>query len=579
MRFAVICAAVAFCNAGLIGKYYSTKDCTGNYEWRIDDQINFSEGSWKYGPRGRSTSFCVEWTGEIDVTNQYLWLDADDGVILRLASSDADLQKAEKTIIDKWNSYDTRPCHNAAGCKAATTGRQKILIRYYQDFGPAHIILKWSSGADYSSATVVPASALITPTTKPSGTGVSGIVSLASNTCCYPNLGSCGTTAKCSPTTATPGVIKPRLYARVGEATDISKTSFWDGKGLNGASFFTIGRCSENLFVSAALESNTNLPNDDNVVLEVSMGSYVDYFKPIPGKNLCDMLMSAQNHLWSATGDPFTFVRPAYYNTQTLLGGSDDDWPLYNIVEDNRKHLAFWGGNGAQGGCCHAAVGDSAAWNRGYVMRVFPLLPGLTAPTVPTTVSAAWTRIAWVSGLWNTETGDATKPWNLLVTRGLRDTPEAINNGRLYFVRKCSTFDGAGDKIVLKLCFAPKSGEEVECDLFRPTAGTNLCTMLQARDKHEWSYDSGANWAKPEPYNTHAGGSAQWWPKQFCSQEVTDTTTGVKTKKYNCAETRQFLPFWAGYRGGYNWINRNGDPNTEANQAWSRDYSLSIKTP
>eukprot|EP01012_Entosiphon_sulcatum_P046802 TRINITY_DN630_c0_g1_i3.p1 TRINITY_DN630_c0_g1~~TRINITY_DN630_c0_g1_i3.p1 ORF type:complete len:578 (+),score=89.93 TRINITY_DN630_c0_g1_i3:44-1777(+) len=575
IRLAVIYATLAVCNAGLIGKYYSTKDCTGNFEWRVDDTISFDEASWKYGPRGRSTSFCVEWTGEIDISgNPYLWLDADDGVLLRIGKSDADLQNPANTIIDKWNSYDQRPCPNPSGCKAST-GRSKILIRYYQDFGPAHITFKWGPSADYSAATVVPATSTFKPANPTAG---SAVATLAATTCCYPNLASCGTTAKCSPTTATPGVINPRLYARVGEATDISKTSFWDGKGLNGASFFTVSRCSENLFVGASA-LNTNLPNDDNIVLEVTMGTYVDYFKPLPGKNLCDMLMSGQNHLWSATGDPFTFVRPAFHISQTLLGGSDDDWPLYNIVEDNRKHLAFWGGNGAQGGCCHAAVGDSAAWNRGYVMRVFPLLPGLTAPTLSTAVTAKWTRIAWVSGLWNTETGDATKPWNLLVTRGLRDTPEAINNGRLYFVRKCGTFDSVGDKLVMKICFAPKSGEEVECDLFRPTKGNTLCEMLQSRAYHEWSYDNGVNWVKPDAYTSHAGGSAQWWPKQFCSQEVTDTTTGVKSKKYNCTETRQFLPFWAGYRGGYNWINRNGNPNTEANQAWSRDYTLSIKTP
>lgn len=493
-----------------------------------------------------------------------------------MGRTDADLQLAQNTIVDKWNSFDQRACHNPQGCKAPSTGRTKILIRYYQDYGPAHIVFKWSSGADGKDGVVVPSSALF-PAANPTGANAVALTTLAKDSCCYPNLAQC-TTNKCDPTAATPGVIKPYQYARVGEATDVSRFTYWNGKGVDGTAFFFINRCTEQLFVGPTTNNN-NIPNDDNVVVEVTMGTFVDYFKPIPGKNLCDMLMNNNYHMWSATGAPFSFVRPAFYNSQTLLGGSEEDWPVYNIPNDNRRHLPFWGGNGAQGGCCHSYAGENAAWNRGFVMRIFPLLPGLTAPTLTNTLSTTWTRIAWVSGRWNTETGDADKPWNKLVVRGLRDAPEAVN-GNVFFVRKCSTFDSAGDQIVVKMCFGPVSGQEKECELYRPTTGSNLCTMLQGRTNHEWSFDgSGKNWVKPEPYNSHCGGSKDWWPKAFCSEEVTDSTTGAKSKKNNCTDTRQFLPFWAGYRGGYGWTDRNGDANTQANVAWGRDYTFSVRKP
>ena len=37
-------------------------------------------------------------------------------------------------------------------------------------------------------------------------------------------------------------------------------------------------------------------------LLRLSMGKVRDYFKPIPGKSLCDMLTSQNNHMWSANG-------------------------------------------------------------------------------------------------------------------------------------------------------------------------------------------------------------------------------------------------------------------------------------
>ena len=40
----------------------------------------------------------------------------------------------------------------------------------------------------------------------------------------------------------------------------------------------------------------------ENVVMRVTMGKVRDYFKPVSGKSLCDMLTSQRNHMWSANG-------------------------------------------------------------------------------------------------------------------------------------------------------------------------------------------------------------------------------------------------------------------------------------
>ena len=71
----------------------------------------------------------------------------------------------------------------------------------------------------------------------------------------------------------------------------------------------------------------------ENVVVRLSMGKVRDYFKPIPGKSLCDMLTSQNNHMWSANGGVpskdgggGSWLRPTYNqdpNLKNLLGGSN----------------------------------------------------------------------------------------------------------------------------------------------------------------------------------------------------------------------------------------------------------------
>ena len=90
------------------------------------------------------------------------------------------------------------------------------------------------------------------------------------------------------------------------------------------------------------------------------MESVVDYFKPVPGKTYCEMLQSSTLHQWSSDGK--NWVIPSAHGS--LLGGSAENYP-----SDGRKYLSFWGGNGANGGCCHYTYKDTAAWKKAF--RIF----------------------------------------------------------------------------------------------------------------------------------------------------------------------------------------------------------------
>ena len=120
--------------------------------------------------------------------------------------------------------------------------------------------------------------------------------------------------------------------------------------------------------------------------VRVDMGQVKDYFRPTSAMNLCSMMKSHNKHTWSATGGEGTFVTPKYYHQH--WGGSQTWWPK---SVDGRAYVSFWGGNGANGGCCHysstsyGGSADSSAWNRAFKVYlsldrqcdgVAPLVPG-----------------------------------------------------------------------------------------------------------------------------------------------------------------------------------------------------------
>jgi hypothetical protein len=98
----------------------------------------------------------------------------------------------------------------------------------------------------------------------------------------------------------------------------------------------------------------------DTVIIELTMGGFTDYFKPVSGSNLSSMLGSSSQHLWSATVDGM-FIAPVYNTNPANLGGSANNWP-----SDGRFSLPYWGSNNFGGGCCQSSLSGSPAWNQSF---------------------------------------------------------------------------------------------------------------------------------------------------------------------------------------------------------------------
>ena len=125
-------------------------------------------------------------------------------------------------------------------------------------------------------------------------------------------------------------------------------------------------------FIVANLSSYD--PYGSNITIRVQMGSVTDYFRPIGGATLLEMLTSFTKHTWSPTPNG-PFITPAYYTNH--LGGSAVNWPAINVANDDRTYLSFWGSNNAiDGGCCdtnYAAPQES--WSRPFTMDIISGVP------------------------------------------------------------------------------------------------------------------------------------------------------------------------------------------------------------
>jgi hypothetical protein len=91
-------------------------------------------------------------------------------------------------------------------------------------------------------------------------------------------------------------------------------------------------------------------------MVRVEMGAVTDYFRPVAGTTVCEMLVSASSH--EASSDGVTWYTPPYYPTSAsldVLGGSDTDWQqAAGGSTDVRRFLSFWGSKsaGQTAGCC-----------------------------------------------------------------------------------------------------------------------------------------------------------------------------------------------------------------------------------
>lgn len=94
--------------------------------------------------------------------------------------------------------------------------------------------------------------------------------------------------------------------------------------------------------------------------VKIMMGAVVDYFKPVNGSTICDMLGDHSQHMWSRDGR--SWMQPPSDNS-IHLGGSSPGHP-----SDGRNFLSFWGSHQEKGGCCHSSYTGAANWNMAFTM-------------------------------------------------------------------------------------------------------------------------------------------------------------------------------------------------------------------
>jgi len=129
------------------------------------------------------------------------------------------------------------------------------------------------------------------------------------------------------------------------------------------------GNLGDSNFIDESMISGL-VPMGDDVIVKVTMGDYVDYYKPIGGSDLLTMLTSSTQHLWSFSHDQ-PFIAPNYYSSPTLLGGSAAGWPA-----DGRVYLSFWGGTGSlSGGCCQSEPSGAQGWSQSFSIETVSEVP------------------------------------------------------------------------------------------------------------------------------------------------------------------------------------------------------------
>jgi hypothetical protein len=131
-------------------------------------------------------------------------------------------------------------------------------------------------------------------------------------------------------------------------------------------------------FANVAVRDNSNrafwqakcndIPSTASFV-RVTMGTAEDYYKPIEGVDLCEMLTHGSKHLHSY--DKITWTDGGYHNDR-YLGGSTSGFPRNN-PDDKRDYTAFWGfdDNNGHSGCCSTDLAKTvSAWHQAFSMDI-----------------------------------------------------------------------------------------------------------------------------------------------------------------------------------------------------------------
>jgi hypothetical protein len=213
----------------------------------------------------------------------------------------------------------------------------------------------------------------------------------------------------------------------------------------------------------------------DATFLVLDMGYVRDFFKPVEGTSMCQMLTSLNRHQWSPNGVDWRI--PTYYTNTDYNGGSAADWPKTTIDGDARGYVSFWGNdnNGNQGGCCSRSYTDyttGSQWGQTYTLAYgVPLQPPPSKTDITIFV----------------------------------DTDGTIDLNDAYWNEKCK-------EIPVGTLFLMLTMGNVR-DFFSLAGNATWCQMLTSHDKYLFS-TNGLDWATPM-YSGDIGdngGSKTNWP-------------------------------------------------------------------
>lgn len=224
----------------------------------------------------------------------------------------------------------------------------------------------------------------------------------------------------------------------------------------------------------------------------LTAGTVKDYFKPLDGKDYCEMLTTHNFHLWSNDGVHWHI--PAYNTNTAVGGGSARDWPKNNIAGDARAYLSFWrppawaNSNTVVGGCC--ASSTTVYYDKDANTNTFP-------------VSRTTFKLSFMI--------------RRVVARPMKETLllNVTGNDDVYGNDMFKKLDNAmaaaftaqehNPEYVIVRMGAVKDFFKLDPD--HDGGKHSYQTMFSARDEHLWSPD-GLYWYRPVQSNLHTGPSS-----------------------------------------------------------------------
>lgn len=125
-------------------------------------------------------------------------------------------------------------------------------------------------------------------------------------------------------------------------------------------------------------------------MIEVVMGQVHDFFRPIAGRTVCEMVLSSNFHEFYNGTD---WTTPSYSGCH-FGGSASDSFSASNVTGDARRYLSVWGGvspgiyspNSWIGGCCSTSYAvHFQGWGQPFTMNAIVATPSPTTSPTPCT--------------------------------------------------------------------------------------------------------------------------------------------------------------------------------------------------